>query len=85
MQYEDGDKEEFVTSELKKKKSMLQPAGVEQRTDFEELDRLYAEAQAEWAAGRSNPVPSLLLCLLSDVDDLSPAHLSINVQPKTDK
>lgn len=36
---------------------MLQPAGVEQRTDFEELDRLYAEAQAEWAAGMSYPVP----------------------------
>ena len=62
VQYEDGDKEEFVISELKKKKNMLQPAGVEQRTDFEELDRLYAEAQAEWAAGRSNPVPCFTKC-----------------------
>lgn len=55
MQYEDGDKEEFFISELKRKKNMLQPAGVEQRTDFEVLDRMYAEAQAEWAAGRRHP------------------------------
>lgn len=53
VQYEDDDKEEFVKSELTKKgkKNMLQPAGVEERTDYEELDRLYAQAQAEWAAG----------------------------------
>lgn len=57
VRYEDGDTEELVISELKRKKNMLQPAGVEQRTDFEELDRLYAEAQAEWAAGMSYPVP----------------------------
>ncbi|KAL3147456.1 hypothetical protein ABBQ38_014514 [Trebouxia sp. C0009 RCD-2024] len=49
VQYEDGDKEEFVLSELRKKKNMLQPAGVEERNDYEELDRLYAQAQAEWA------------------------------------
>lgn len=55
VQYEDGDREEFVRSELLKKKNMLQPAGVEQRTDFEELDRLYDQAQAEWAAGTGNP------------------------------
>lgn len=56
MQYEDGDKEEFVVSELRKKKNMLQPAGVEERTDYEELDRLYAQAQAEWATGTESPV-----------------------------
>ena len=54
VQYEDGDKEELVISELKKR-NILQPAGVEQRTDFEELERLYAEAQVEWAAGKSHP------------------------------
>ena len=83
VQYEDGDKEEFVISELKKKKNMLQPAGVEQRTDFEELDRLYAEAQAEWAAGMSHPVPCLTTVL--EVAVLSPRHLSLNVRPRTDK
>lgn len=53
VQYEDGDKEEFVACELTKggKKSMLQPSGKEDRTDHEELDRLYIQAQAEWAAG----------------------------------
>ena len=30
---------------------MLQPSGKEDRTDYEELDRLYIQAQAEWAAG----------------------------------
>lgn len=50
VQYEDGDKEEFVISELKKKK-MLQPAGEEDRTDFDELERLFAEAKAELASG----------------------------------
>lgn len=83
MQYEDGDKEEFVISELKKKKNMLQPAGVEQRTDFEELDRLYAEAQAEWAAGRSHPVPCLTTVL--EVVVLSPRYLSLNGQKWTKK
>ena len=60
VQYEDGDKEEFVISELKKK-NMLQPAGVEQRTDFAELDRVYSQAQSEWAAGtQCIPVCSML-------------------------
>ena len=54
VQYEDGDKEEFVASELTKggKKSMLQPPGVEDKSDYEELDRLYVQAQTEWAAGK---------------------------------
>lgn len=52
MQYEDGDKEEFVLSELRKKKT-LQPESQEDRTDFEELDRLYSLAKAEWTAGQS--------------------------------
>lgn len=51
MQYEDGDKEEFVLSELRKKKT-LQPESEEDRTDFEELDRLYGLAKTEWAAGQ---------------------------------
>ena len=51
MQYEDGDKEEFVLSELRKKKT-LQPESLEDRTDFEELERLYGLAKAEWAAGQ---------------------------------
>ncbi|KAL0046964.1 hypothetical protein WJX82_003155 [Trebouxia sp. C0006] len=49
VQYEDGDKEEFTPSQLKKK-GVLQPEGEGDRTDFEELDRLYALAKAEWAA-----------------------------------
>ncbi|DBB00824.1 TPA: hypothetical protein ACH3X1_000752 [Trebouxia sp. C0004] len=49
VQYEDGDKEEFTPSQLKKK-GVLQPEGEADRTDFEELDRLYALAKAEWAA-----------------------------------
>lgn len=50
MQYEDGDTEEFVVSELKKQK-LLQLPGPEDRTDFGELDRLYAAAQQQWAQG----------------------------------
>ena len=53
MQYEDGDKEEFLPSELKRK---LQPVGEGDRTDFEALDRLYAEVKAEWAAGTASVV-----------------------------
>lgn len=56
VQYEDGDKEEFVLFELKKK-GRLQPAGEEDRQDYEELDRLYALAKAEWAAGKTSYVP----------------------------
>ena len=55
MQYEDGDKEEFTPSQLKKK-GVLQPEGEGDRTDFEELDRLYALAKAEWAAGNFPPL-----------------------------
>jgi len=54
VQYEDGDKEEFTPSQLKKK-GVLQPEGEGDRTDFEELDRLYALAKAEWAAGNFPP------------------------------
>lgn len=56
VQYEDGDKEEFTSSQLKKK-GLLQPEGEGDRTDFQELDRLYAVAKAEWAAGKYNPPP----------------------------
>ncbi len=56
VQYEDGDKEEFTPSQLKKK-GVLQPEGEGDRTDFEELDRLYAVAKAEWAAGNFLPPP----------------------------
>ena len=57
MQYEDGDKEEFTPSQLKKK-GVLQPEGEGDRTDFEELDSLYALAKAEWAAGNPPSLPS---------------------------
>ena len=57
MQYEDGDKEEFTPSQLKKK-GVLQPEGEGDRTDFEELDSLYALAKAEWAAGTPPPSPA---------------------------
>jgi len=57
VQYEDGDKEEFTSSQLKKK-GLLQPEGEGDRTDFQELDRLYAVAKAEWAAGKYNRVVS---------------------------
>ena len=50
MQYEDGDKEEFAISELRGKK-LLQPVGPGDKTNFEELDRLYSQAKADWAAG----------------------------------
>ena len=49
VQYEDGDKEEFELAELKKK--LLQPAGPQDKTDFEQLERMYTAAKAEWAAG----------------------------------
>ena len=50
MQYEDGDTEELLASELKKKK-LLQPAGPQDRTDYAELDRLYVAAKVQWAKG----------------------------------
>ena len=59
VQYEDGDKEEFELSELKKKK-LLQPAGPQDKTDFQELERMYNAAKAEWAAG--TVMPGLFAC-----------------------
>ena len=55
MQYEDGDTEELLASELKKKK-LLQPAGPQDRTDYDELDRLYAAAKVQWAKGAPTSV-----------------------------
>ena len=50
VQYEDGDTEELLASELKKEKR-LQRAGPQDRTDYDELDRLYAAAKVQWAKG----------------------------------
>lgn len=65
MQYEDGDTEELLVSELKRKK-LLQPAGPQDRTDFAELDRLYAAAKLQWAkgtvSGRLHQLASCLAC-----------------------
>lgn len=55
VQYEDGDTEELLVTELKKKK-LLQPAGPQDRTDFDELERLYAAAKVQWAKGAHQPL-----------------------------